>query len=237
MRITNNVYIVSGESYGALGEVYAIRTDRGVILVDCGAPDVGLMNIKENLSNFGLADLPITHVILTHGHWDHCGCAKALKDESAKIMVGAEDAFMCKNGGNVGLETPYDGEEHVYPAFTPDIEITEDTQIELNGLLIKIIKIPGHTAGSIAVLSTVDQSTFLFTGDALQPGGAYHTDSVSFGWQGDINFSRADIVSSMHKLMRTVKTDCILPGHGTVCLKNADMVLRKSAQIAFNSMR
>ncbi|MDR2648888.1 MAG: MBL fold metallo-hydrolase [Clostridiales bacterium] len=221
MRITDNTYNLSGEAYGALGEVYAARTDQGVILIDCGSPETGYANVKENLASCGLAGARISHVILTHGHWDHCGSAKSFQDDGAVIIVGQEDSFMCVNGGNGGLDTPHDVDEHIYPAFKPDIEIKEDSEMEISGLMFGFIKIPGHTAGSTAVLLTVDQKTFLFTGDALQPSGAYHIDGITFGWQGDINFSRENIISSMNKLLRKVTADCILPGHGAVCRHSA----------------
>jgi glyoxylase-like metal-dependent hydrolase (beta-lactamase superfamily II) len=245
MRITDNIYVLSGVVYSAinddaaLGEVYGIRTAEGSVLVDCGPPETGFSNIKDILAQYGLEHEKITHVILTHGHWDHCGSAKALQELGAKLIVGAADAFMCKNGGNSGLDTPFDQLPHIYPAFVPDIEIATDSALSINGLNFRFITIPGHTAGSLAALVTVDGKRVLFTGDSLHPNGMFKIEAVSFGWQGDINFSRESIVKSMHKLLKTAggQTDYILPGHGFVCLKNSDRVLRQAAQSAFDTLR
>jgi glyoxylase-like metal-dependent hydrolase (beta-lactamase superfamily II) len=239
MRVTNNVYVLSGSYYGAvgdervLGDVYGVRTGAGLILIDCGMPDTGLAAIRETLAYYEIED-QITHLILTHGHTDHCGNAKALQDAGARVIAGAEDAFMCENGGNKGLATPF-SDGHIFPAFSPDILVDKDCSMDLNGLNVRFIKIPGHTKGSMAALINIDKKKILFTGDALQPGGG-QLNEVSFGWQGDIGFSRADIVASMQKLM-TVETDMVLPGHGKVCLKNGTQMLRFAARTAFQTMR
>jgi flavorubredoxin len=59
---------------------------------------------------------------------------------------------------------------------------------------------------------------------------------VTFGWQGDIGFSREAVVSSMMKLMDH-EVDMILPGHGKICLRNGTQVLRFAAQQAMLTLR
>lgn len=239
MRVTNNIYILSGSYYSAvnnsatLGEVYGIRTPQGVILIDCGKPITGLVMLKETLSYFDVNE-PITHCIITHAHIDHCGSAKELQDAGTIIIVGQEDAAYCTNGGVWGLNTPFD-KEQAYPAFTPNIMITGDQTFEINGILFEFIKVPGHTLGSIAIRITLDGKTVLFTGDILQPDGMY-LNSINFGWKGDPSYNRQMTVDSMMKLMQ-FETDMILPGHGKLCLRNGTSLLRHAAQIAFTSLR
>ena len=239
MRITDHVYLLSGSYFGAvndqgtLGDVYAVRTGQGLILIDCGVTESGLAQIRETLEYYGIED-PITHLIITHAHFDHCGSAKAIQDMGAQVIVGAEDAFQCTNGGSRGLRTPY-SPTHVFPAFTPDVLVESDCEKQLNGLKIKFIKLPGHTPGCMAIQVGIDRKSILFSGDALQPGGA-QLDEVGLGWPGDIGFDRAAIVDSMLKLME-YQTDMILPGHGKICLKNGTQLLRLAAETAFLTMR
>ena len=239
MKVTNNIYVLSGGYYSAtnnsetLGDVYGIRTPQGVILIDCGKPVTGLAMLKETLSYFDV-DEPITHCIVTHAHHDHCGSAKELQDSGTLIIVGKEDVAYCINGGVWGEDSPFDKEQS-YPAFTPDIMIAEDQTLKINGILFEFIKVPGHTLGSMAIRITLDGKIVLFTGDMLQPDGMY-LDSVNFGWKGDPSYNRQMIVDSMMKLMR-VETDMILPGHGKLCLRNGTSLLRHAAQIAFTSLR
>jgi glyoxylase-like metal-dependent hydrolase (beta-lactamase superfamily II) len=239
MRITNNVYVLSGSYYCAvdnsafLGDVYGIHTPDGVILIDCGSPATGPAMLKKTLNYFEV-ETPISHVIITHGHWDHCGGGKELQDTGVKVVIAEEDASYCINGGMSELESPFsDGQ--AFTPFTPDITIAGDQTLTINGQLFEFIQIPGHTPGSMALRVKIDGKTILFTGDALQPDGVY-LNEVTLGWQGDPAFSRAAIVDSMMKLMR-YETDIILPGHGKICLQNGTQVLKHAAQTAFMTMR
>ena len=155
MRLTNNIFVLSGSYFSGvddmstLGDVYGVRTPKGIVLVDCGEPDTGPRMLKETLAYFDAFE-PITHVIITHAHHDHCGGAKLLQAEGAKIIVASEDAAVCKNGGVWGMYGPFD-QEQAFPAFAPDIEIGDDCELEINGLMFEFIKIPGHTKGSMAI--------------------------------------------------------------------------------------
>jgi len=239
MRVTNNVYVLSGSYFSAvgdsatLGDVYGIRTPQGVILIDCGNPKTGPAMLRETLSYFEVRE-PITHVILTHAHHDHCGGAKELQKSGAKIIVAQADAAYCENGGIWGMDTPFD-KEQAFPAFTPDITVTDGQILEISSLSFEFIMIPGHTPGSMAIRVKVDGKTVMFTGDALQPDGLF-LNTVTFGWQGDPSFKKQTVAHSMMKLMK-YETDMVLPGHGKVCLRNGTKVLRLAAQTALATLR
>ncbi len=238
MRVTDNVYVLSGSYYGAvnnnavLGDVYGIRYEGGIILIDSGMNQTGPARIQKTLGEYGITE-PVTHVILTHGHHDHAGGGKAFQDAGTKIIIGKEDAPYCEAGGAANLGSPFT--EQDFPAYTPDIPIAGDCEMELSGLKFAFYKTPGHTRGSLCALLHIDNKAILFTGDALQPGGG-HFDQVSFGWQGDMYFSRADIVDSMKKLS-SLNADIILPGHGKICLDNGGDVLRYAYKQALMTMR
>ena len=235
MRVTDHVYVLSGGCYAAvdnravLGEVYGVRTPKGMILIDCGAPRTGLAAIQESLDYYGIDD-PITYVMLTHGHWDHCGSASAFKRAGARIVVGKEDVTACVNGGNRNPASPLFDKGHAYPSFMPDVGIERDCMMEADGIPFEFIKTPGHSAGSVAIKLVIDGKTILFTGDSLQPEGRMLSE-VAFGWEGDVTFSREDLVKSMQKLSRH-ETDIILPGHGRICLKNGTKMLQLAAEEA-----
>ncbi|MDR2515079.1 MAG: MBL fold metallo-hydrolase [Christensenellaceae bacterium] len=215
-----------------LGAVYGIETAEGIVLIDCGAPGTGLRQIRESLADWGV-EKPITHLLLTHSHFDHAGNAKALQGENVKVIGSKGDLPAFENGGSRWPESPF--EDQSYPAFTPDLLIDGDQSLELDGLSLDFIQIPGHTNGAMAIKTQLDGKTLLFTGDALQPSG-WMFDEISFGWQGDPNFSRASICKSMLKLSR-VECDLILPGHGSICLRDGSAILRQAARQAFLTMR
>ncbi|MBR5743132.1 MAG: MBL fold metallo-hydrolase, partial [Clostridia bacterium] len=64
MQLTKSVYLVSGANYDLLGNVYAIRGERGVALVDSGEP-CAAETIESSLARWGMGGLPVTHLFLT----------------------------------------------------------------------------------------------------------------------------------------------------------------------------
>ncbi len=242
MRVTEHTYVLSGTNYsageyGPLGNVYAIRTGQGMILIDCGLPDSGLEVINETLNYYGIQD-PITHVLITHAHVDHCGNAKYYQEQGAKIVVGAGDVdYLCKAGGfNMFRDTRVEETTyHIFPAFTPDIQIAEDQEMVINGLNFKFILIPGHSMGSMAIQVTVDGKVLMFVGDVIRPAGIF-CETIIPEWRGDPKFDRMAFVDSMVKLAQ-YDTDMVLPGHGTLVVRDGTKVLRIAAKAAYTTMR
>ncbi len=235
MKITPSVYWLNGSAYSAvgnsetMGEAYGIETNEGMILIDCGRNPYGLDMINDNLKIFGV-DKKITHCILTHAHHDHCGNARRLQAEGVKIIVGKEELEYCINGGPIETETPY-CDEQSFPAFYPDELISEDKKETINGLEFDFIKTPGHTPGSMAIRVMIDNKFILFTGDILQPDGML-MDSINFGWKGDPRYSAEDIYLSIKKL-NDYSVDIILPGHGKICMRNGNELLKYAAKKAY----
>lgn len=242
MQVLPGVYVLSGSCYAAvddaavLGDVYAVRTGDGLVLVDCGFPESGFAMIQKGLAAWGLAALPVTHLLLTHCHGDHCGSAAAVQALGAQVVVGAADAYQCENGGSAGLPTPYANHpNHLFPAFKPNVLLEGDSEMVLGGQSFCFVAIPGHTPGSYAIETQVAGKTILFTGDSVQPDG-YQMSQVDFGWRGDLHFSRQQLLQSLLKLGER-QCDIILPGHGKPCLQNGTRVLQLAAQKGFDTLR
>ncbi len=230
MIISNNLFYLSGSCFaaennkGTLGEVYGINTDQGLILIDCGEALNGPAIIRKTLKKFNI-NSPITHVILTHGHHDHCGGAKELQMTGAKIIVGAGDTNYCKQGGPKGTS---DDIEQSFPAFIPDVEIFVDQEMIINGIVFEFIMIPGHTNGGMAIRAKVDGEFVLFTGDTLEADGVF-LNKFLFGWEGDPAFNKEAIVNSIIKLTK-YKADIVLSGHGKICLSNGTKLICQAAK-------
>lgn len=230
MIISNNLYYLSGSCFsavnnkGALGEVYGINTEQGLILIDCGEASTGPAMIRKTLKKFNV-NSPITHVILSHGHHDHCGGAKELQEAGAQIIVGAGDANYCKQGGPKGTSNDI---EQSFPAFIPNIEISVDQEMVINDITFEFIMIPGHTNGGMAIRVKVDGKFVLFTGDTLEPDGTF-LNKFLFGWEGDPVFNKETIVNSIMKLTK-YETDIVLSGHGKICLINGTELIRHAAK-------
>jgi hydroxyacylglutathione hydrolase len=145
---------------------YFVRGESGGVLVDCGSPGL-LKKILRNLEKKSISPADIKLIVLTHGHFDHCGSADAVRQATgAKILIQAKDlAFMEK-----GLNTFPKGvslwgktlralvKTLVIPGFKrhgthADIVLGGDEfSLRPYGIAGKVIPSPGHTPGSVSVL-------------------------------------------------------------------------------------
>lgn len=150
---------------------YVLVNDKTAILIDTCSKKVREL-VYERIKEF-----PIELIILTHGHYDHIENAKYFSDKfSAKIAMAPEDIELIKNplarkicprnfSGRMMLARY---KKHVkrnkIDEFQPDILLHEDFGLYDYGFDAKIISLPGHTKGSIAVVSA---SGAAIVGDTL----------------------------------------------------------------------
>lgn len=142
--------------------------------------------IEENLP------LSLTHIILTHAHFDHVGALEAVHKAHPTALFA------------VGEHEPLDS---VYTFYShPDLIIHPIDVRLVDGSTIgpfKVIHTPGHTKGSICLYSAKDQ--LLLSGDTLFCGGYGRTD---------LGGSMLDMQTSLARLAELPPTTKVLPGHG-----------------------
>ncbi len=110
-------------------------------------------------------------IALTHGHWDHTGGVNYFK-ESLSCPVACHEKelpFIMDKGMNLsallGMGSRID---------KPTILLKESEPITLGQERLEIIHTPGHTKGSVLLLS--HDNSFLFTGDTIFSDGIGRTD-------------------------------------------------------------
>lgn len=169
---------------------FLVNEDGQAVVIDSGE------NYKKVKSVEDLYNIKIVAVLLTHAHFDHCGNAKKLQDDGAKIYVSKLDA--CKLLNNDNLASDF-GRKFEY--LTADETFADGDQLNICGIKIKVIATPGHTDGSVCFL--VDN--LLFTGDTLFLGSVGRTDFKSG--------NRNDLVLSIKKLFNLDGDYAVYPGH------------------------
>jgi len=210
MKLRENIYQLSGAAFGQLGSAYAIQYGSEFVLIDTSHQDA-LETIKCSMKYWGINENKITHVLLTHGHDDHSGCASYFQELGAKIYVGAEDKDMLE-WGNFGEESPCTN--HFMPSFTPDYLIESDEKISIGNLEFNAIKVPGHTDGTTIYTLEIDEDFVLFSGDFFFPDGE-RGDQAQTGWKGDMSYSVEKLSKSFAKLWALkLKPTIVLGGHG-----------------------
>lgn len=142
---------------------------------------------KEYLRLLQERGLTLTHILLTHGHYDHVGAAEALRAATgAAVYLAKEDA----RGGRL------------FPFTTPDADYQDGMTIPVGELTFTVYRTPGHSPGSVCLLC----EDVLFAGDTLFAGDIGRTDL-----EGG---SMDDMQRSLEKLCRAVHEDVqVLPGH------------------------
>ena len=143
-KIFGNLYFVGTPP----ASVHIVDTDEGLIMLDTGYQQ-SLHVVLNNMTQMGLDPRNIKYVLLTHGHIDHLGAAKAVKELSgAKIALGAKD----REYANGTLDLSYAKELGMEFAetFEPDILLSDGDVIELGNTRIRAVATPGHTPGAMS---------------------------------------------------------------------------------------
>lgn len=210
MKIREKLFYISGGLYGQLGNVFAIKHSDGYFLIDAGNPHA-YHTIVENLHYWGIDEKEVTHVLLTHGHDDHAGCASFFQSLGAKIIVGEKDNEILQKG-NFGKESPF--LNHQMPCCEADVLIKEDTELKIGDVFIKIYTMPGHTKGTLLYYIHLDEDDILFTGDMFYCDGE-KGDQAYVGWKGDMNYNSELLGQSFKKLWDLeLSPTIVLGGHG-----------------------
>jgi hydroxyacylglutathione hydrolase len=154
--------------------VYLLKAGDGYVLVDTGAARMW-SQLETELVQAGCLPDNLKLVVVTHGDFDHAGnCAELRRKYGAKIAMHAGDLDMVRTGvpvkrkikGVIGRLLLWIGGRMVkgFTTFQPDILLEDMQVISGYGLTAKIIHTPGHTSGSIALLT---DDGHLFVGDTI----------------------------------------------------------------------
>lgn len=145
----------------------------------------------------------LTHVVLTHGHFDHTMDSPILKARfGADIWLHEADWQFATHPESQDIPFCYLGIE--VDSFTPDRTLDTTQLISIGNTEYKIISTPGHTPGGICLYSAAENR--LFTGDTLFAGTWGRTD---YAGGDDI-----EIAKSLRQLNTIIPSTQFFPGHG-----------------------
>ncbi len=198
---------------------YLIKTGAGYILIDTGFANKRA-ELEKELESAGCRPGNLNLIVLTHGDGDHSGnCAYLREKYGAKTaihpgesgMVESGNAFLSRKKKNLlkrifdriilGILSPLVNLGR-FETFKPDLTIGEGYDLSPYGLAAEIIHIPGHSKGSIGILTSGGE---LFYGDLLwnngKPSVFPNIDEI------------VEVNASIEKL-KTLNIKTVYPGHG-----------------------
>ena len=185
---------------GTLGfcGVNLIRDGDRNILVDVGHMGRRVL-LMERLQAMGLSPADIHGIVLTHAHWDHCLNVDIFPN--ARLMLSVREHEYARQPNELDWATPkWTGavlDRH------PIDEVKDGDEI-VGG--VRIMEVPGHSPGSIAVLVQTPQGITGIVGDALT-----NAASVAAGICYLVFWSEDEARKSVAKIMNTC--DIVYPGH------------------------
>ena len=152
-----------------------ILQDQGTIMIDGGAPKQAKAFSKA-LENVSIKPEEIQLIVLTHGHWDHIGSVKEIKEiTGAKIaMHHREKEWLEKSlkpmppgvttwgrifGRIISVFLPF---IHIPAADVDAVLGDEEVSLSAYGIQGKVVYTPGHSSGSVSVLLETGEA---FVGD------------------------------------------------------------------------
>ncbi|MCR5402507.1 MAG: MBL fold metallo-hydrolase [Butyrivibrio sp.] len=142
-------------------------------------------------------------ILLTHGHFDHIGGVKKLKELSgAKAGCYIKEQALC---GDPYLNCGNDYGMNV--TVTPDIFYEDGGLITAAGMTGKLLATPGHTSGSCCFY--FEEDGILISGDTLFEESVGRTDFPTG--------STSELINSVKEKLFCLPDETIVyPGHGEI---------------------
>jgi hydroxyacylglutathione hydrolase len=167
---------------------------REAVVIDPGddADRILMILAKEKLT--------VKYLINTHGHFDHVGANRRMKEVTgAKLAIHPDDVPMLselsRSAASFGLSAENSPE--------PDLLLNEGDTVSFGNITLKVIHTPGHSRGGISLYTP----GHLFAGDTLFAGSIGRTDLPG----GDYDTL---IASIKEKLLVLPDDTVVYTGHG-----------------------
>lgn len=183
-----------------LGGQRVVEAPDGLILIE-GHAGLSFEREWEAMKTVGLDPNRVKYVLATHEHGDHAPGAYLWRVVTgARFVCSEEMAYTLQH--HLPISTGYG----LHPPVPTDLRVKQDTELDLAGLKVQALRLPGHTYGSMGWFFRKGERTYVAFGDLIMPDGR-------LGYSGSINFSGKDVLASLRKL-QALKPDIALPGHG-----------------------
>lgn len=158
-------------------------------------------NAPAILREIERAGAKITHILLTHAHFDHILAVHEISEKTgAKLVVHKDDQWLLSYDA-MGEFRPF---ARNYKETPVDILAEEGTKIQIGGLTAEYLHTPGHTPGSCCI--RVDD--VLFTGDTMFRHECGRCDLKG----GDFSL----MLQSLKRLSELPGDSRVLPGHDAI---------------------
>lgn len=148
---------------------FLVHDGEQAIVIDPGCWNAGEEHeLEQHLALNGLTPV---RLVLTHAHIDHVfGCSWMHKRYGLLPEMHRDDLELLRHAPDVGRMYGV----HCEPSPEPEVFLSGGDAIELGGVLINVLFVPGHAPGHIAL--HCPEQGFVISGDVLFNGSIGRTD-------------------------------------------------------------
>lgn len=174
--------------------IVEVPASRKAVVVDPGGDGDALLG--EILDR----RLSVEKILLTHGHFDHVGAVRLLRDKTgAPVHLHGDDAGRMATARRQGLLFGLSVDDPP----PPDVIVADGDRIAFEGHEFLVLHTPGHTPGCVTYLC----GNMAFAGDLIFAGSIGRTDLPGG--------SHERLLESVREKIFVLPDDTVIyPGHG-----------------------
>jgi len=209
VQIVPGVYLINGFPYGRHQNGYLVRCGDATFAIDSGdLEDESFDTVVRACARWSVRTDEITHLLVTHAHFDHSSHAARLQRLGARIVASKDTAEAMALGDDrcIGYA--------VGRRFEPcqaDVVVRDEQVLEIGGVAVRCIAAPGHAGGLMVFEIVLNGERLWFCGDLVKVGAECQT--VELGWAGGPDYDRDTYLATLRKLT-LMDCDSLLAGHG-----------------------
>ncbi|WP_346870606.1 MBL fold metallo-hydrolase [Clostridium sp. UBA5119] len=220
MKLSNKCYCLTGLSHADCFSVNAgfIIGKKETIIIDSGFTKESAQTIL-GYANAVAPENKVSYLINLEGHYDHIFGNSFFKSKGVKILAreGVSlkqeeiDSYIEECNNEIIIERRRKNKEaYLYfegvKSFETDIKIKGDTELEIEGVNLKIYIANGHTDKNIMVYEPMDK--VIYVADTIYsdflPTLAFGNKELRLDWLKTL------------KLIEDLEPEILVPGHGRV---------------------
>jgi glyoxylase-like metal-dependent hydrolase (beta-lactamase superfamily II) len=165
VELSPRVYVAQGYDFA---DIAFVLTGGGVVAIDAGTTEPSARAALAALRT--VTDLPITHVLVTHAHWDHIGGLPALRGPSTQVVAQARfaDELRVVNGTGVPFRYFFGNAAPRRYELVPDRIVDRRESLTVGGTEFVLYPVRGAETAD-ALLIHLPATGVLFVGDTFMP--------------------------------------------------------------------